>query len=123
MYRMNKAPAGTKKWAEHVGHRTTMRVWGDQRMPDLSDVWRAANETIVLYSTAGRQKKCSTAGGPCRRRAGLASAHLRGSRPVSRYAVPLSCLLPQPARSGSTPHRARWQCGSHWRSVRALLST
>lgn len=49
MYRMNKAPAGTKKWAEHVGHRTTMRVWGDQRMPDLSDVWRAANETIVLY--------------------------------------------------------------------------
>jgi hypothetical protein len=49
VYRMNKAPAGTKKWAEHVGHRTTMRVWGDQRMPDLSDVWRAANETIVLY--------------------------------------------------------------------------
>ena len=46
---MNKAPAGTKKWAEHVGHRTTMRVWADQRMPDLSDVWRAANETIVLY--------------------------------------------------------------------------
>ena len=49
MYRMNKAPAGTKKWAEHVGHRTTMRVWADQRMPDLSNVWRAANETIVLY--------------------------------------------------------------------------
>ena len=49
VYRMNKAPAGTKKWAEHVGHRTTMRVWADQRMPDLSDVWRAANETIVLY--------------------------------------------------------------------------
>ena len=47
MYRMNKAPAGTKKWAEHVGHRTTMRVWADQRMPDLSNVWRAANETIV----------------------------------------------------------------------------
>ena len=32
-----------------AGQRTTFRVWGDQKMPDLSDKWTRVNETIVMY--------------------------------------------------------------------------
>jgi hypothetical protein len=52
---MNLAPAGSRlhedgaKYREHVGGRTTIRVWADQIMPDLSSKWTMANETIVLY--------------------------------------------------------------------------
>ena len=55
VYRMNLAPSGSRmhsdgaRYRKHVGARTTIRVWQDQIMPDLSNKWTRANETIVLY--------------------------------------------------------------------------
>ena len=48
VYRINRAPVESA-FARHVGSRTSVRVWGDQSLPDQSLSWGSKHETIVLY--------------------------------------------------------------------------
>ena len=51
VFRVNLAPTW-ERYRKHVGQRTTVRVWGDQTMPDegpRSDDYDRANETVVVY--------------------------------------------------------------------------
>ena len=47
VYRVNEATV--EAYGKHVGRRTTVRVWGMQKMPDLNSRWATANHTIVIY--------------------------------------------------------------------------
>ena len=48
VFRVNEAPPGSK-FAQHVGRRTTVRVWGVQHLPDMSGHWAVAEEALVVY--------------------------------------------------------------------------
>ena len=47
VYRVNEAPV--EEFGKHVGRRTTVRMWGFQKMPDINSKWALANHTIVIY--------------------------------------------------------------------------
>jgi hypothetical protein len=48
--RMNEAPV--TGFEQHVGARTTHRIWGCQHLPDDAQHWSVAGENIILYCPA-----------------------------------------------------------------------